>query len=297
MPSRARRALILGALVFVSAPQALPDEGKLRLIGTHPWAEDHPDFGGVSALDLAEDGLSFTALTDRGQIVTGRFVRDAAGAVTGAENVALAPLLSDGIVALGPDWGDSEGLAGGEDGTLHVSFEGEHRVWSFAAPGAAPERLPRHADFAGFPTNSGLEALAIDGAGRLYTIPERSGALGRPFPVYRWDGRGWSIAAELPREGEFLPVAADFGPDGRLYVLERAFLGLFGFRSRISRYAFGEGAGPRELLLETASARHGNLESLAVWADAKGRIRLTLVSDDNFLPLIGTEIADYAIAE
>jgi hypothetical protein len=141
-----------------------------------------------------------------------------------------------------------------------------------------------------------MEALAIDGAGRLYTLPERSGRMERPFPVYRYDG-AWTQPFDLPRDGDFLPVGADFGPDGRFYLLERDFRGVFGFFARVSRFEIGEdGPGPREVVLETIEPFQNNFEGIAVWQDSAGATRLTLLSDDNFTSILTTQFADYRLA-
>jgi hypothetical protein len=52
-----------------------------------------------------------------------------------------------------------------------------------------------------------------------------------------------------------------------------------------------------EILLETPLGRHGNLEGLAVWRDNKRRIRLTMVSDNNFLAPLRSEIVEYIILD
>jgi len=193
---------------------------------------------------------------------------------------------------------DAEGLARAPDGKLFVSFEGQHRVWCYGGFGTAAEALPPHERFREMPANAGLEALAIDSAGMLYTLPERSGAPTRPFPLYRFDGVRWSIPWRLPRRGRYLAVGADFGPDGRFYLLERDFNGLLGFSSRVRRFTLGpEGALTEETLLTTRNLRHGNLEGLSVWRDGAGEIRLTMVADDNFSFFQQTEIVEYRITE
>ena len=40
---------------------------------------------------------------------------------------------------------------------------------------------------------------------------------------------------------------------------------------------------------------HGNLEGLAVWQDPAGQIRLTMVSDDNYLPFMRGQIVEYVL--
>jgi hypothetical protein len=43
--------------------------------------------------------------------------------------------------------------------------------------------------------------------------------------------------------------------------------------------------------------RHGNLEGLAVWQDALGTIRLTMLSDDNFNSFQRSEFVEYRVAD
>jgi hypothetical protein len=102
------------------------------------------------------------------------------------------------------------------------------------------------------------------------------------FPLFVFDG-AWTQPFTIPRDGAFLPVGADFGPDGRLYLLERDFRGLAGFAARVRAFAIGpDGPGPAETVLETDPGTHDNLEGLSVWRDGAGALRLTMVSDDNF---------------
>ncbi|WP_299349376.1 hypothetical protein [uncultured Shimia sp.] len=50
----------------------------------------------------------------------------------------------------------------------------------------------------------------------------------------------------VPRLDGFDPVGADFGPDGRLFILERGFNGV-GFRSRVRRFDVTEGGAQNEV--------------------------------------------------
>lgn len=144
-------------------------------------------------------------------------------------------------------------------------------------------------------TNRGIETLAADADGRLYAIPEHSGGLTTPFPVLRLDNGAWTQPFALPRRGGHLPVGADFGPDGRLYVLERLFTG-YGFSSRVRRFDVSDNGLTNEtMLIDTPALRHDNLEGLAVWQDASGAIRLTMISDDNEFALQRTEIVEYRV--
>ena len=193
---------------------------------------------------------------------------------------------------------DSEGLAIAQDGTIYVSFEGVARVARYDRPDSPAQVLARPEDFRRLPHNGALEALAIDSAGRLYTMPESGRDRDGQIPVFRWDGRAWSVPFTLPPRGRFLPVGADFGPDGRLYVLERRFNPPFGFRSRLRRWTItANGPGNEEILLETATGTHDNLEGVAIWRDQAGRLRATMVSDDNFFFLQRTELVEYALPD
>ncbi len=90
-------------------------------------------------------------------------------------------------------------------------------------------------------------------------------------------------------------MGADFGHDGRLYVLERGFNGL-GFRTRVRSFDISNGiAGDEKVLFNKGIGRHDNLEGISVWRDAAGLIRLTMISDDNFRFLQQTEIVEYAL--
>ena len=164
-------------------------------------------------------------------------------------------------------------------------------------PGGPAKVLPRHPDFLKLPLNGSLEPLAVDARGALYTLPER-GPRDQPLKVYRYrDGR-WDQPFSLPRKGALVPVGADFGPDGRFYLLERDFSGILGFSSRVRRFAFGpHGPDAGETLFQTAPGRHDNLEGIAVWRDPAGHIRLTMVSDDNFSLFQRTELVDYVLTD
>ena len=296
-----RAAFVVGlaALVLVLQPTRSADHPwQASLVSTYVWRIDDPAFGGFSGIDLTADGADFVAVSDRGAMVQGKLHRDMAGAVVAVDAGPILPLLDQHGKLLGDYALDAEGLALQSDGRIFVSFEGQHRVASYAAVGAASDPLPRPQAFRTMQWNSSLEALAIDAAGTIYTMPERSGALDRPFPIYRFRNGTWDQPFSMPRSGEWLPTGADFGPDGRLYVLERNFQGIWGFLSRIERFTVTEkGLTDAVVLLETPAGTHDNLESIAVWSDASGAIRLTMISDDNFRYLQRTEIVDYRVTE
>lgn len=273
------------------------DQSSAKLVSQYRWSHDHADFGGLSGLELSADGHSFIALSDRGVFVTGTITRKN-GKIAGLENVVVSPVQNVESVQINGNEADSEGLAQRTDGRLFVSFELYHRVWTYRDTASEAAWLPRHADFKSMKRNSAMEALAIAPDGALYALPERSGRKARPFPVYRYADGAWSQPFSVPRRDDFLPVGADFGPDGRFYLLERDFRGVLGFRSRVRRFDLGpNGFGNEKILLTTHSPVHDNLEGLSVWRDTDGDIRLTMVSDDNFNWLQRTQLVEYVLHE
>ncbi|MCK0168803.1 esterase-like activity of phytase family protein [Jannaschia sp. S6380] len=281
-----RRGPLL-ALTLLAAPVSAAE-----FLGNHVWEPGFAGAGGYSALWLAPDGADMVVLSDRGGWVRGRLARDADGVVREVEVEERGHLLRSTGEALEGRESDAEAIAR-VGGDFFVAFEGTHRVMRHDGIGAVPDRMALPDGFAGLQGNSGLEALAADAGGALYAIPERSGELDRPFPVYRYMNGEWTVPFGLRRDGRFLVAGADIGPDGRLYLLERDFL-LLGFRSRVR--SFDLQGGDERLEFESAVGRHDNLEGIAVWRDGEGRLRATMVSDDNQRPLVQrTEFVDYLL--
>lgn len=296
MRRRAFLALSAAALLVPGPARPAP---VATLLGAYRWSLPDPHFGGFSAIEVWNGGRDFLAVSDRAYIVEGQFRRaNTDGEIVAVEAGPLRRLRNRlGRPMQARRLTDAEGVARAPDGRLWISFEGEHRVWSYAHPDAPAEETGSHPDFAGLQVNSGLEALAIDARGTLYAVPERSGALERPFPVYRFRDGVWDRPFTLPRYPPYLPVGADFGPDGRFYLLERDFRVLGGFSSRIRRFTPGpEGFGDEETILVSRYGLHDNLEGLSVWRDRAGLLRLTMISDDNFRSFQRTEIVEYRLA-
>lgn len=267
----------------------------LEFISRYGWNAQVDGFGGFSSLELTRDGQNFITTTDKGLIAEGRILRDS-GRIRGIDNMRFATLLNPEGTPLRSYRTDAEGLAVTPNGTIYISFEGTHRVMAYDGLTAEARPLPDLPGMSGFQRNSSLEALAIDKSGVLYTMPERSGDLNRPFPVYRFRQGRWDQNLEIPRRDGFLPVGADFGPDGRLYVLERELVGLAGFASRVRSFRLDRNAlaDERELLRTTAGT-HDNLEGIAVWETPQGALRVTMVSDDNFRIFQRTEFVEYRL--
>jgi hypothetical protein len=267
------------------------------LIGSHVWAMDDDRHGGLSGLVVAADGLGFTALSDRRHFFEGRFLRDAEGRISGVADVTVTRVAGRDGARLRRRALDTEGLAQGPDGRLWLSLEDPAQIARFNAPAAGGVLVDVPDAFADFGRNASLESIALDAAGRVYTIPEDAPDGRSDFPVWRRDDGGWRVVGAVPRAGGFLVADAAVGPDGRLYVLERAFHGPFGFQSRLSRFGLDDSFGPQEVLLTTTTGRHDNLEGLSIWRDAAGDLIATMVSDDNFRFFQRTEVVEYRLPD
>lgn len=289
-------AVALIGVLALGGPAGTAERAGAVHLGTHVWRERAPWFGGFSGIEISDDGREMLALSDRATLVSATLGRTD-GRVSGVKVHRADKLRSSGNKILKGRSGDSEGLALAPGGGHYISFEGAHRLAHFGAAHARSTVMPQPAAFRQLAPNGSFEPLAIDRRGYLYTMPESSRVADGSIPVYRWDGRRWSTPFTLPQRQDYLPVGADFGPDGRLYLLERATRTL-GFRSRIRRWDMVRGVARNEqIILQTSTGTHQNLEGLAIWRDAGQRLRATMISDDNFLFLLRTEIVEYALPD
>lgn len=291
MRFRTQVALIFTAFLFgCSAPM----KGPAEHVQTFVW--DYPDigwFGGISGIEIIKGGAWFVAITDRSFMFAGPIYRQDGKITAIAPRHAWGMQSSKGVPLIGR-LKDSEGLVIAPDGSAYVSFEGVSRIAHYPDFQGAAIPLRRPPWFRSLPGNGGMESLAMDARGRLFAIPEDRVENGR-IPVYVLDGTTWSRDLSLPVYEDFQPVGSDFGPDGRFYLLERAF-GLRGFRSRLTRWTLGATGfeGP-EVMFESPHRMFGNMEGLAIWRDNEGRLRALVVEDDNFWYGHTTKVAEFLL--
>ena len=271
------------------------DSNSARHIASFRWSEEADWFGGLSGLELNSDGTRFVAITDRSHLVEGTLIRKA-GNITSVRMLRESRLLDADGTPIKKGAEDSEGLALAGDGHFYVSFESPHRVLEYTPEG--PRALPSPEAFSTFRFNASFESLARDAAGQLLMISEAPSRQPQVARVWTWSrDTGWHGLGAYPEQDGFLPVGADFGPDGTLYVLERKFVTI-GFRSRLRRFAVtNTGLSGGDVLLNTPLAEHDNLEGLSIWRDDSGALRATMISDDNFFWVQRTEIVEYRLPD
>ena len=284
------------ALILAATPVA--SEPVLEQLSVYVWERPERYFGGWSAIEVAKGGMTFTAIGDNAQSYYGTFQRDG-DRITGVSRGPVGALTDiDGVAFFRKgteELNDSEGLAVFPDGRFAVSFERTSRIIVYDED-ALPVTIELPREVNGLAENGGVEALAIDGEGRLIAIPETVPKDAPGFPVWRQDGNGWETVGHLKRTQGFRPVGADVGPDGRLYVLERAFR-LIGFQSRIRAFDLDAFAPEGALLWVASMLAFDNLEGLSVWEDAGGALRFTMISDDNYLSVQRTEIVEFRLTQ
>jgi hypothetical protein len=267
-----------------------------RFLSSYEWSQDRKEFGGYSGIIMSPDGIRFTILSDRAHVIEGTLFRQG-DRILGVRSKPIERLrLPDALFTDNPKR-DTEGMAQDNTGRIYVSMESANRVIT-REPDGAWATLPPYPAISSLLPNKGLEGIAVAPDGKVFAIPEASNGMTAPFSVFRYSAdTGWDVPHHITRTPGFLPVGADFDPMGRLYVLERGFAG-FGFFSQVRRFSLGsDDVLDGEVLLQTKSRRHDNLEGLAVWTAPDGELRMTMVSDDNFIRFQKTEFVEYAVSK
>jgi len=285
-----RLFLSFGAAALLAVPGRATPSGPTSLL---TWTDPMPNFGGFSGIELSRDRQSMIVVSDKGYAVEAALERNTTGGLTGVNVTRRYGLTARNGSTLTTNEGDAEGLDWDGGDRINVSFESGRlsRVTQYARGGTQISQRRRDPRWRTRYHNATLEALAIDAQGRAVVIPEGPDEDG--FPVFRQNGDAWDILAMLPNDTDFLPVGADFGPDGALYLLERKFRLAF-FGTRISRID-PEDWGRRHILVETAYGVLDNHEGISITEDSAGRLWATTISDDNQNRFQRTEIAEFLL--
>lgn len=230
-----------------------------------------PDLHGLSDLKVIDDRA--WAVSDFGALVRFDIVLDRNGRLTSATSAIARPLTGpDGAILAPKENADAEGLAILADGEVLVSFERDHRIWSYG-PGFASAAAPVPSPNAPFADNEGMEGVAPDGDGWL--------VLGEGGGAWLCDRGGCAPLSEpvpSPVDG-FRFTGADRDPHGGWFVVERLFVPPLNMQARV-RHLSPEGVLSAPLIQLRPPASTDNFEGVAAVETATGT-RLYLLSDDN----------------
>ncbi|WGM29859.1 esterase-like activity of phytase family protein [Brevundimonas sp. NIBR11] len=231
-----------------------------------------PDLHGLS--DLKIDADRAWAISDFGHLVRFTIRLDRNGRLTSADSAVTRPLTGLDGVALAPkENADAEGLALLPDDRVLVSFERDHRIWSYGA--GANERpalvsTPHHP----FEDNQGVEGLAAAPDGKWLALGESGGA-------WLCDADACAPLPNAPRAHTdgFLTTGADVDPAGGWFIVQRLFVPPLNMQARV-RHMAPDGTLSEPLIRLRPPASTDNFEGIAAVRTPSG-VRLYLLSDDN----------------
>ncbi|WP_372706154.1 esterase-like activity of phytase family protein [Brevundimonas sp.] len=239
--------------------------------------------GGDSPLhglsDLKVSGGWLHAVTDAGDLVRFRVAFDAAtGTPMYVERLGLRRLTSrDGGPITDTFEGDAEGLALIADRELLVSFERDHRIWTYGPLDDPDAPTPLPSPDHPFASNAGMEGLA-SGQGDWRVAGEDGG-------VWDCDRRACRVVVAPPDipppPGAYRTTGLDRDPGGEgWFVVQRAYRPPLDARARVLRMDAEGRLGPALIALSLPSTVE-NFEGVAAETTRNGT-RLYILSDDNF---------------
>lgn len=299
-----------GSTLTVQAVALFPDSPETHQFGLLDWrggvhiSDSDERFGGLSALEVSVDGTRLLAMSDSAWWVTTDLRWSDHGALTGVDNLVIAPLLDEAGNHLEDEAGDSEGLAALGGGRYAVSFEREHRIWCYNL-GEDWNRIGRaRPNLRSLPPtdipithNGGMEALTLLDDGSLLVGIEWPFSTDTLYDLWRqtadnWQRSNMSAATEHGLTG--MTVI-----DGHVYALERYWTPAVGNRVRIIRFAQtaldSDQSIEPELMAEfDASNTVDNFEGITAF-HRDGETILLIVSDDNYNPQQRTLLMAFAV--
>ncbi len=256
------------------------------------------NFGGLSGLGFTGPDGRLVMVSDRGNFVSGQLLYDDAGAPMSLIGVTVTPIQnSSGRDLTRAYTKDAEALAvvmrEGVPAAVRVGFENLTRVADFTLLDGVPSGAAREITIPDWlsdtRTNATLEAVCIAPP----TSPIAGSTLLLTEGIIDDDGQHSAYLLGRNDKGPLSyisgsgtnPTDCAFLPNGDLLVLERG-IAFLSFNMRLFRIPAADvkpGAHMRGTeLLYASGADIDNMEALAVHPGPDGKMRITIVSDNNF---------------
>lgn len=288
--------------------------GKLEWIGGFEIEADNRDAGGFSGLVVSDHGQHLLSIADNALMLAASIRRDADGRPVGLADTRTRRLTAAGGSGRLPD-PDTESidiLDGPGAPRAVISLEGRPRLYvgPLGSDGLVGlvSPLPLPPATATLRRSKGLESVAAVPAstglpGTMLILAERAENNAATDNQPGWlIGGPRPVAFRIHSTNGYDLTDAKFGPDGRLYVLERLFSLSAGVWARLRRFdvaGLADGALLDGETLFEASLAHqiDNMEGLALWTDAAGATRVSMISDNNRLILQRTLYLEFRLKD
>jgi len=266
--------------------------GQLEWKGGLLLQSSSNSFGGFSGIALDAKGHSFVAISDRGWWFTGTLTyKD--GMLSGIGKTAISPIRTP---KKSNYYRDAEAIAPwtgkGINGPLIVGFERHERISRYKYTRSRPRRIQLPKAVATGEYNGEMEAI-----GRFYSGPKTGWLLAisednldKNGNLRAWLWKGKTIHPfSINRHSNYLITGLAVLPDGKSFVtIERSFSlpYLSGMAIRQFKTTDISPSKPLtgKLLFEGRQPSYAldNMEGIAVHRHKNGKLRLTVISDDNF---------------
>jgi hypothetical protein len=274
--------------------------GGLEWRGGLELVSDDERFGGLSSLELSNDGTKLVAVSDRGFWLKADLVYTD-GHLSGLANAAMTSILGpDGKPYKGKIRNDAEALAGWEpgkiDGKVIVGFESRTRAGQFdlGKNGFKARfkdlRLPKAAVKG--PSNKELESIGRFAtgplAGSIVAISELNLDDNGDIRAFVWGGKK-PFGFAIKQFEDYAITDLAILPDGDIITVERSFSsttlpGMAVRRIRTEDIVAGGAVTPTLIFSgRMPFYRIDNMEGIAV-SELNGETRITIVSDNNYRP-------------
>ena len=271
---------------------------NLKKTQTFIIKNEDPDFGGISSIIIDNNGKKFEMLSDKGIFFKGEIIRDENEKILDLNFFEKGKLLKSNGESVDGRNIDSEGMTKSINNDYFISFESNHRIMYHEKLNLPGRLLSKHSDFKTFEANKGIEALAINSKNYLYAIPELP-SIKNKFPIYIFKNNKWTSINEIEVQKDFQITDADFLNDEQLIILERELDWVKGFRTliRLINIKNNEIINVRKIFMSNYNST--NNEGISIWNTNNNNlsIKLTTISDNNFLPFIETVINEYELIQ